>query len=508
VKSAMAAETLHASLLAHLAALAARSPEDESLEIAHQCLRESFGQSVCAASESSPPSLHETFTAGLAMAAAEAPPSLASPSATPAATSNTNFERFVDALKQRGYFAGSAVGDAEYERRLQEAAAQFTAKYGTPMPAAAAAAAATSPAMSASAAAATSAVAHPPPAAGTDTMLQATRALLAEGDCARSLVEATRAIDSLEGGEGGDCLVDLLELRALALMAAGQHEAALADAETATALASEPGAKARCHAHLALALEGVARWPQACQEYARALAAVHGLASGPPREPTEPWALLFTARERLVRCEERLVRSRGSTTDAAVGAAGSAAVAAASRAVAVASGGLAGAPAASAVVTDGGTSTLALLPGAAASMGGSGSASMGGFDLSVMSAFLSDPEVLATANRVADSFLEGTPDGAEAAQRMMASFFGLQTGLPPAVPAASVQPVPAPAYHSASAHHSAPARAPPTAPATATPAACADASAPPLSSAAQVQGSGEGSSVPGANRGGKAKVKY
>ena len=332
-------------------------------------------------------------------------------------------------------------------------------------------------------------------------MLQATRALLAEGDCAGSLVEATRAIDCLEGGECGDCLVDLLQLRALALMAAGQHEAALADAETATALASEPGAKARCHAHLALALEGVARWPQACQEYARALAAVHGLSSGPPREPTEPWALLFTARERLV-------RSRGSTTDAAVGAAGSAAVAAASRAVAVASGGIAGAPASSAVVSGGGTSTLALRHGAAAGMGSTGSATMGGFDLSMMSAFLSDPEVLATANRVADSFLEGTPDGADAAQRMMASFFGLQTGLPPAVPAASVQPVPAPAHHSASAHHSAPAHAPTTAPATATPAACADASAPPLSSAAQVQGSGEGSSVPGANRGGKAKVKY
>ena len=412
----MSEHQLRASILHYLESAAAASPDDEGYQVAVQLLRESFAVDDTE-NAAPPPLLLETFTAGLA--SASAPPQ---PPPTPAMPAG-GFERFVDELTKKGYFAGTMPSDGEYERRIETARTQFAGRFGDGGTASKAGAAVdakyvaplasakgAAPLASAETAATPDAPAAP---AADDAVLQMARALLAEGQHDRAIAEVARAVDAADGSDSNG-LADLLGVRAIAFVATGQYDGALADAETATALASERDAQARAHGCLALALEGVGRWSQACQAYARA-AATQALPGAGPVDLTEPNALLLATRERLV-------RARGSGA-AAPGVPGSAAAAAASRAAAASS----GTAASGAASSSGPTSALTLVPAGGSTALGT---PQGGFDMNMMSSFLSDPDVLATANRVADQFLEGSPEGANAAQALMASFFGVQAGPP------------------------------------------------------------------------------
>lgn len=449
---------LHASVLQYLDTLVASNPDDEELGVALQCLRESFGDAAASAdgAATSIPPLLETFAAGVAAAPTQ-PKSPASTSAvqtidtayapsTPSAAPDAAFDRFVAGLEERGYFAGSTK--SEYETRLEEARVQFTARFGTnrSLPSTCAVEAGTEqlvPALQ-SGVTNTGAASKFMGSTPSDAEFRAAAALLASGDYANTLAQTTQAIDDgasrSTGDASNDRLVALLGLRTLALISTEQYEAALTDAERAAVLATHPAVLSGARAHLAVALEGVGRAAEACDHYAHAFQALCTVNASVASARTEPCALLLSVRERLVRARAT------SGSEASCGVMGMSTAAAAPTTNAPSS----AATAAAAETSCSSRSTLALRPSAASAS--AGPPTTGGFDMSMMSAFLSDPEVLATASRVADSFLEGTPEGADAAQMMMASFFGLQANTPPALGAVNVQPVAVPTESHSQSH--------------------------------------------------------
>ena len=182
------AASLRAHILSYLASVSASDPEDESLEVAIQCLRESFERSSGSLPEVPPTALVDIFEAGVAATKGV-------PAAAPATTADMGFQRFVENLRGRGYFKGVEPGSAEYEKRLQSARARFDARFAR---------------------SSTSGEAQPA-ATPASTVATAVGTLLSQGEYDRAAEEAAAAIDG-EGVEEEE-LADLLGLRALALVA-------------------------------------------------------------------------------------------------------------------------------------------------------------------------------------------------------------------------------------------------------------------------------------------------
>ena len=336
---------LRSHILAYLEGLSVRDSADESLEIAVQCLRESFALAETGAPPL-PTALADVFSVGVAASATTAPALARRPMMTPqqvqSAPSMTapegGFAKFVENLSARGYFASVQEGSPEYAARLRNACEKFDERFSVVQPG--------------TAAPASSAIAEPSASAMTlkhRAAAVSVRQLLAAGDCAAAAAAATAIIDQAEeDSEAGGGLAEIFGFRALSLLGTGERNSALADAEMASTLASNAVERADAQAQLAVCFEALGRHPEACVAYMRALATDEsGLEAA-----DAPRALLRAARRRLITAGSG--GSGGSALAVRVPAGGTAA---------------AGTPIAS-------------------------------FDVNMMSAFLSDPSVLATASQV------------------------------------------------------------------------------------------------------------
>jgi hypothetical protein len=202
---------LLAAILCHLEDLSARS-QDESLDVAVQCLRES---SVGGAVQAEPTSkLREVYQTGIA--------ALSQKSATP--KSQPSFERFLESLARRGYFQGAPEGSPEYSTRLQAARSKFATRFGVDL----------HPLMSASSAdggvlagAAPSAVQNGgqvarPSAVASESdayaLAKPAQNLLESGDFRGVIKEVSRVVDEADCGAEVEatCLAELLGTRSLA----------------------------------------------------------------------------------------------------------------------------------------------------------------------------------------------------------------------------------------------------------------------------------------------------
>ena len=267
---------LRAQILVYLESLAAADSQDESLDVAVQCLRESFRAppQPAAAVRAGGPGLLEAYSAGVAALSADAAPA---PTA-----SEPSLERFVASLEQRGYFAGTTVGSAEHAARLTSAKQRFAARFAAPKrvvgdgddaPAGGSAAATTTCTPT------TTPSPSERPAAAAATPAEAVAGALARGAHDDAIAQASRVIDAADAGDDADGaeLAELLGLRALALVHRGgdvdgaARTAAVADAETAVALADAPAAP-MARARLGLTLESAGLMGRACEAYADALA--------------------------------------------------------------------------------------------------------------------------------------------------------------------------------------------------------------------------------------------
>ena len=119
----MTEAALHEHILAYLASASERHPENESLEVALQCLREAYatttvdsGATLQQTATASAPGLLQIFEAGVAARAAQSSPSRDAAQAP-------DFQSFVDNLSRRGFFEGIERGGSEYEDRMRTARA-------------------------------------------------------------------------------------------------------------------------------------------------------------------------------------------------------------------------------------------------------------------------------------------------------------------------------------------------------------------------------------------------
>ena len=379
---------LHRSLLAYLTRLGEAEGAEEGMEVAVQCL--SMLDGFVDPSLSAAPAqrdLLQVFEAGIAalnakqrqptttQTRATGEPSIEAAQALPPA-----FDRFLESLERRGYFSGAEKGSPAYERRVAEARSKFNAKFGAA------------------------------PANDARSIARAARAELCRGDAEGAIREASRLIDggsgaaaeSAEGEDGsaGGCrLADALGTRSLALLHKGKLEDALADAETAVALAASApqSARAVALARLGLACEAVGETSRACESYVQALEAHEAAAVG----------------------------AGGEMGGEAGGEAGGSTLLTDTRVRALAVSGLAGAASSGSSNSTrqmAAPTQLTLAPAAGGS--GSGALAAAPVDLAQLSAFLSDPTVLATAERVADNFLSGSPGALDDVRESLASLFG------------------------------------------------------------------------------------
>lgn len=368
---------LNRAVVDYLTKAASAPGAEEGLEVAVQCLGELDSFAPPPGAETPPTvDLLKVFQAGItaltAQQAAAAPP----PSAAPP----PEFDRFLESLERRGYFTGAAKGTAAYEKRIADARAKFVAKFGCQT------------------------ASEPEDAAS--IVLSARRGLHC-GDHEGAIRDASRLIDAGDAEPGGDDsgsrhLCEALGTRSLALLHQGKLDGALADAETAAALAAEAPASARAHtlARLGLACEATGNAARACESYVQALEAhemAEAASAGLP-----------------VLCDAR----------AAAAAAAVAAAPAAQSAAPLANDDGGGTSVVGVGADSNGTAPthLALAPrGDSGALAGAGAPPV---DFAQLSAFLADPAVLATAERVADNFLSGDAASLDDVRTSLASLFG------------------------------------------------------------------------------------
>lgn len=381
---------LNRAVVDYLTKAAAAPGAEEGLEVAVQCLGELDSFAPPPGAETPPTvDLLKVFQAGItaltAQQAAAAPP----PSAAPP----PEFDRFLESLERRGYFTGAAKGTAAYEKRFAEARAKFVAKFGCQT------------------------ASEQEDAAS--IVLSARRGLHC-GDHEGAIRDASRLIDAGDAEPGGDDsgfrhLCEALGTRSLALLHQGKLDGALADAETAAALAAEAPASARAHtlARLGLACEATGNAARACESYVQALEAhemAEAASAGLP-----------------VLCDARAAAA------AAVAAAAAAAAPAAQSAAAQSAAPFANDDGGGTSVVGFGSDSNGTAPTHLALAPRDGSASQGALlagtgappvDFAQLSAFLADPAVLATAERVADNFLSGDAASLDDVRTSLASLFG------------------------------------------------------------------------------------
>jgi hypothetical protein len=354
--------SLRAHILAYIESASARDPDDEGLDVALQCLRESFGKTALPAVPET--SLLAVFEAGrAALAQGSAPPS------------DRGFERFVSTLSQRGYFAGCVPGSAEYNSRLASAQSRFAARF-PPGPAGAQAGA---PADAGVAGASAAPRSSPDGHTGASV-----HDLLISSQFPRALDEVTKEIERVErdvadaecelvDAGSAEPLVELLALRSLACLGMGQLDAATSDADACVALASGPRAQSIALTSRGICVEARGELSEASSSYTQALS----VAGAPSARFFQVLSACRPALLLAARAAPAYVSPSGSEASGQQ-------------------------PGSAAVGSSTGNSALTLRPVHALGMPTSQP-----LDMSFMNAFLTNPDVLATAERVADSFLEG-----------------------------------------------------------------------------------------------------
>jgi small glutamine-rich tetratricopeptide repeat-containing protein alpha len=118
----------------------------ESLEVAIQCISDSFGVSLSSdehkSQYSQPLTLPAAFGLGLArkeqieaaLASANVHPPASQPVATPVTDLDKKFAEYRKLLTEKGYFAGTVEGTPEYQTKYERAKAKFIDKYQQPTP--------------------------------------------------------------------------------------------------------------------------------------------------------------------------------------------------------------------------------------------------------------------------------------------------------------------------------------------------------------------------------------
>lgn len=367
--------SLRAHILAYIESASARDPDDEGLDVALQCLRESFGQTALPTVPET--SLLAVFEAGHAALSKDA-----------MQPSDRGFERFVSTLSDRGYFAGCEPGSPAYESRLAAAQSRFAERFPAgpaDAPAGPAGAPVGGDAAGASAAVSSSHLGRT--CASVQDLLTSSHFSTALDELTKTIhaVEADVADPSRELDDAGSTerLVELLALRSLACLGTKQLEAAMSDADGCVALASGSQAQAIALASRGVCLEASGELSAASGSYTKALSMAGG-------DRTRFFHVLSACRPSL------LVAARGAPASSPPTLPPPQQSGSDARGQEPAQG--SGAAESS---TD--SSALTLRPEHVLGMMPQNQP----LDMTFMNAFFTNPDVLATAERVADSFLEG-----------------------------------------------------------------------------------------------------
>jgi tetratricopeptide (TPR) repeat protein len=112
--------TLHASIVAYLKSKLATVPDPDALSVGIDVLIEAFG--VDSVAIDGAPSLLESFAAGRA---AQAGGSAESAAAASSSTASPLFQKFLESVRQKGFFSGTVEGTPEYNERYKKVVAKF-----------------------------------------------------------------------------------------------------------------------------------------------------------------------------------------------------------------------------------------------------------------------------------------------------------------------------------------------------------------------------------------------